>query len=134
MEDFIRKRYDLARSQLDAPGPRPLPERLQPTTNQADPQPGSPSADAPTDLRAVKVTASSVELRWANHDEGSVAYVVQRCSGSDDSDFANAIGQGGRDIMTAVDRNVQPAKTYRYRVYAVRPTPKGPRVPGPQMS
>ena len=131
MEDFIRVRYALGRSQLEAPGNRPRPEPMQPMPDQAGPQPGPPSADAPTDLRAVKVTAASVELRWTNHADGAVAYVVQRCTGTDGSDFANAIGQSGRDITTAVDRDVQPAKTYRYRVYAVLPTPKGPRGTGP---
>jgi len=131
MEDFIRKRYDSARSQLDAPGNRPRPENMQPTSDQTGPQPGSPSADAPTGLRAVKVSPSSVELRWTNHADGAVAFVVQRCTGTDASAFTNAIGQGGRDITTAVDRNVQPGKTYRYRVYAVLPTPQGPRGTGP---
>ena len=132
MEDFIRKRYALARSQLDAPGKRPRPEPIQPAPEEtAGPQPGAPSADAPTDLRAVKVTASSVEFRWTNHDDGAAAYVVQRCTGTDCSDFANVIGQSGRDITTAVDRDVLPAKVYRYRVYAVQPTPKGPRGTGP---
>jgi len=77
------------------------------------------------------VTASSVELRWTDHADGEMAYVVQRCTGTDGSDFANAIGQSGRDIRTAVDRDVLPAKVYRYRVYAVQPTPKGPRGTGP---
>ena len=131
MEDFIRKRYDLARSQLDTPGDRPQPAPQQPMPDQAVPQPGPPSADAPTDLRAVKVTSTSVELRWTNHASGAMACVVQRCTGADASDFANAIGQGGPDITTATDRDVQPGKTYRYRVYAVRPTPQGPRGTGP---
>ncbi|MCL4787563.1 MAG: CotH kinase family protein [Verrucomicrobia bacterium] len=130
MEDFIRKRYRSARSQLDAPGNRPRPEPMQPMPHQAGPQPGPPSEDAPTDLHAVKVMASSVELRWTNHDRGAVAYVVQRCTGTNAENFVNAIGQSGPDITTAVDRNVQPGNIYRYRVYAVLPTPKGPRGTG----
>ncbi len=131
MEDFIRARYALARDQLDAPGERPRPVPIQSTPDQAGPRPGPPSAYDPTDLRAVRVTASSVELSWSNHGGGAMAYVVQRCTGADASDFANAIGQGGADITTAVDRDVQPAKAYRYRVYAVLPTPKGPQGTGP---
>jgi len=131
MEDFIRKRYNSARSQLDAPGNRPRPEPMQPMPEQSGPQPGPASADAPTNLRAVKVTASSVELRWKNHANEAVACIVQRCTGTEAEDFANAIGQSGRDITTAVDRNLQPGKTYRYRVYSVLPTPKGPRGTGP---
>jgi hypothetical protein len=81
-------------------------------------------------LRAVKVTPSSVELRWTDHAAGEMAVIVQRGTGADGTDFANAIGQGGQDITTAIDRDVQPGKTYRYRVYAVRPTPQGPRGTG----
>jgi len=45
------------------------------------------------------------------------------------ADWARA-GQGGQNIRTAIDRNVEPGKAYRYRVYAVRPTPQGPRGTG----
>jgi spore coat protein H len=128
MEAFIRKRYTLARAQLDDPGNRPQP--TNPAPDQQGPRPGPPSVDAPSDLRAVKVTPSSVELRWTDHAEGEVAVIVQRCAGADGADFVNAIGQGGRDITTAVDHDVQPGKTYRYRVYAVLPTPQGPRGTG----
>ena len=130
MEDFIRKRYALARSQLDSPGSRPQFKPRPPRPDQAGPRPGPPSADAPSDLQVVNVTPSSVELRWKNHFEGAMAYVVQRCTGPDDAAFANAIGEGGPNVTTAKDRDVQPGKTYRYRVYAVRPTPQGPQGTG----
>ena len=92
--------------------------------------PGPSSADAPSDLRAVKVTPSSVELRWTDHAEGEVTSIVQRCAGVDGMDFATAIGQSGQDITTAIDRHLQPGNIYRYRVYAVLPTPQGPRGTG----
>lgn len=130
MESFMRQRYALARAQLDAPGDRPQPQLGQPTPDQQGPQPGPASADAPRDLRATTVTAARVELRWTTHAEGAMAYVVQRCAGADATDFANAIGQGGPDITTAIDRDVQPGKIFRYRVYAVVPTPQGPRGTG----
>ena len=130
MEAFIRKRYALARAQLDAPGDRPQPVAMHPTPDQEGPKPGPPSADAPNDLRAVKVSTSGVELAWTDHAKGEMAYVVQRCMGAEATDFVNAIGQGGENINTAVDRDVRPGKTYRYRVYAVLPTPQGPRGTG----
>lgn len=130
MEAFIRKRYTLARAQLDAPGSRPSFRPMAPMPTQQGPTPGPPSADAPTELRAVEVTSASVAMRWTDHAEGAMAYVVQRGLGADASDFINAIGQGGPDITTAIDRDVQPGKTYRYRVYAVLPTPQGPRGTG----
>jgi hypothetical protein len=71
-----------------------------------------------------------VELGWVNHADGAVAYVVQRCTGSEATDFANAIGQPGGDVTTAVDRNVEGGTSYRYRVYAVHATPEGPRGTG----
>jgi len=71
-----------------------------------------------------------VELQWVDHAEGEVAFVVQRCTGAECADFMNAIGQAGENLTTAMDRQVQPGVTYRYRVYAVLPTPKGPRGTG----
>jgi hypothetical protein len=130
METFIRKRYVLARAQLDTPGNRPPPQPMQPSPDQERPKPGPPSDDAPSDLHAVKTTPSSVELRWTDHAEGEVAFVVQRCVGANGAQFANAIGQGGQNITSAIDHNVKPGMTYRYRVYAVLPTPQGPRGTG----
>jgi spore coat protein H len=131
MEAFIRRRYALAREQLDHPGARPSPRLLpRPPESSGGPRPGPPSADAPSDLRVVRVGAAGVELAWVDHAEGEVAFVVQRGTGADATDFVNAIGQGGADLTTATDPNVQPGQTYRYRVYAVLPTPQGPRGTG----
>jgi hypothetical protein len=130
MEQFIRNRYALARTQLDTPGERPAGRPLTPGRNDDGPRPGPPSPDAPTDLQAVRVSSAGVELRWVDHADGEVAFIVQRCTGAECADFENAIGQGGQDLTTATDRQVQPGKTYRYRVYAVLPTPQGPRGTG----
>jgi hypothetical protein len=130
MEKFIRDRYALARAQLDAPGNRPTPKPMPSGPEQEGPRPGPPSVDAPSDLRAVKVTVAGVELRWVDHAEGEVAFLVQRCTGGECADFVNTIGQGGQNLATAIDRHVQPGMTYRYRVYAVLPTPQGPRGTG----
>jgi hypothetical protein len=65
-----------------------------------------------------------------DHAEGEVAVVVQRCTGAECADFINTIGQEGRNLTTAIDRQVRPGITYRYRVYAVLPTPRGPRGTG----
>ncbi|MCZ7639014.1 MAG: hypothetical protein M5U12_24950 [Verrucomicrobia bacterium] len=78
----------------------------------------------------MKVSAAGVELAWVDHAEGEVAFVVQRAAGAEGTEFVNAIGQAGADLTTAVDPNVQPGQTYRYRVYAVLPTPQGPRGTG----
>lgn len=130
MEDFIRKRYALAKEQLEQPGARPASHPVGSGAPEEGPRPGPPSADAPTDLRAVKVSAKGVELAWVDHAEGEMAFIVQRAGGAEATGFVNAIGQGGRDLTTATDRNVRPGLTYRYRVYAVLPTPNGPRGTG----
>ena len=123
-------RYASARAQLDAPGSRPQPEPVQPSPDNEGPKPGPPSADAPTDLHTTRVRSTGVELAWTNHSEGEVAFIVQRCVGDDCTDFANAVGQPGQKIATAVDPHVEPGKTYRYRVYVVIATPQGPRCTG----
>ena len=130
MERFIRDRYALARAQLDAPGNRPAPKPMPAGREPEGPQPGPTSPDAPSDLRAVKVSTSGVELQWVDHAEGEVAVVVQRCTGAECTDFINTIGQEGRNLTTAIDRQVRSGMTYRYRVYAVLPTPQGPRGTG----
>lgn len=130
MEKFIRARYALAREQLESPGDRPAPRSISVEPESRGPAPGPASADAPTRLRAVRVSAGRVDLEWVDNAAGEVAYVVQRCVGGDCDDFMNAIGQGGADITTAVDRQVEPGGTYRYRVYAVFPGPRGPRGSG----
>jgi CotH kinase protein len=130
MEDFIRKRYAMARAQLDSPGNRPQSKPMSPGPNQEGPTPGPPSPDAPRDLHVVSATASSVELGWTDHAEGAMAYIVQRCTGAECVDFVNAIGQGGQNITMAMDRNVRPGMILRYRVYAVLPTPQGPHGTG----
>lgn len=132
MEKFIRDRYVLAGAQLAAPGerPTPTPTPMAPEPRGKGPHPGPASADAPTDLRAIRADGDGVELRWADHAEGEVAHVVQRCEGGDCEDFANAIGQGGPNVTSATDRRVQRGRVYRYRVYAVLPTPQGPRGTG----
>ncbi|MCC7373718.1 MAG: CotH kinase family protein [Verrucomicrobiales bacterium] len=130
MEKFMRARYTLARAQLASPGSRPAPKALPPEPAHVGPSPGPASADAPTELRVVKVSGDRVELQWVDHAQGEVAYVVQRCAGGECADFVNAIGQAGSDLTTATDRQVQPGMTYRYRVYAVFPSPQGPRGSG----
>ncbi|MGE3311361.1 MAG: CotH kinase family protein [Limisphaerales bacterium] len=130
IERFIRHRYALARAQLDVPGERPTFAPLPREPKSEGPSPGSPSPDAPTGLEAVQVTSTAVHLKWVDRATGEVAHVVQRCSGADCTDFANAIGQGGPNVTTAVDHQVRAGATYRYRVYAVLPTPAGPRGTG----
>jgi spore coat protein CotH len=130
MESFIKKRYALAREQLNAPGRRPAPTRLVPGREPEGPQPGPASPDSPAELHAIVVSSSKVELGWTDRSEGEMAFVVQRCSGPKCQNFSNALGQPSDRGTIAIDTQVQPGETYRYRVFAVLPTSKGPRGTG----
>ena len=68
MEAFIHRRYALARAQLDDPGNRPQPQPMRASPDHEGPQPGPPSADAPSDLYASKVTASMALVRRLSHN------------------------------------------------------------------
>ena len=129
MKDFVRHRYATARAQLDNPGLRPEIVRNSPRPEQG-PQPGPPSADAPSELHVTTCSTASVTLQWTDNARGEVAYVVQRAVGEQDQEFGNYIGQPGDAVTEATDNRVTPGQTYRYRVYAVRPTPTGPQGTG----
>ena len=129
IKDFVRRRYDTARAQLDNPGVRPQSVRNAPRREQG-PQPGPPSADAPSGLRVTSSSSSFVTLQWKDNSKGERAYIVQRTNGEKGQEFHNHIGQPGADITTAFDLNIVPGVTYHYRVYAIRPTPTGPQGTG----
>jgi len=123
MKSFVRKRYTRAVQQLENPGqrPRPAPRRPQ----GPEPAPGPASKDAPTRLQAMGVSATSVTLHWKDNAENEAGSILQRAAGEQGGEFQNLIGQPGDGMIRATDRNIQPGKTYRYRVYAVHPTPDG---------
>ena len=129
MKEFVTKRYETARTQLNSPGERP---KIVRRTPQQDPQPrpGPASTDAPTNLRVVSASASSVVLTWTDNAKGEVGYIVQRSSGDENEKFGNHIGLPGDNVTEATDRKVMVKQAYRYRVYAVHPTPRGPQGTG----
>ena len=126
IKEFIRRRYETARAQLDNPGPRPqladnVPGRRPP------PQPGKLTADAPTELRVVAVTASSVTLQWKDNSKVEIGHILQRADGEKGAELRNYFGKPGANITTVSDTRVLAGRTYRYRVYSVRGTPRGPQ-------
>ena len=128
MKAFIRRRYSVARGQLDKPGPRPkavdyLP--APPKNSNQQPQPGTLKG-APSELRVVARDRVSIRLEWKDNAVNEHAHIVQRTDGQDHSSFYNHIGKPARDVTQVVDRNIDPKLTYRYRVYAVFPTVNGP--------
>ena len=131
IKEFIRRRYDTARAQLDDPGDQPQMVRNSPHPEQGfQPQPGQPSADAPSELHVTAQTATSVTLQWKDNASGEMASIVQRAVGEQGQDFRNHFGQPGANTTAATDSSVVPGQTYRYRVYAIRPTPTGPQGTG----
>jgi len=75
-------------------------------------------------------TVTKVTLRWKDNAKGEAGHIVQRATGEKERQFRNHIGRPGADISTATDTSVAAGQTYRYRVYAVRPTPNGPQGTG----
>ena len=131
-KEFMRKRYRLARAQLDSPGQRPPKrpaQRQGKPRNQHEPQPGPAGKDAPTELKFF-VNESSIQLRWNDNANGEMAHVVQRADGEESTNFRNLVGTPGGNFRMATDPTVVPGKVYRYRVYAVFPSPQGPRGSG----
>ena len=127
IKNFVRLRYKTARSQLDDPGNRPRVVRNPP---RRPPQPGKPSKDAPTELRVIAKTASKVTLQWRDNADGEAGHVLQRADGENGMQFRNRVGRPGRESSIAEDTAVVAGRTYRYRVYAVHPTPDGFRGTG----
>ena len=132
MKAFSRKRYRTARAQLADPLTEPPVYRddRRRQGRSPGPAPGPSSKDAPSLLRATTVEARKVVLVWTDNAEGEVFFAVQRCRGAGCTDFANHVGSEGENIRTLTDTGAQSGETYRYRVYAVRRTPQGPRGTG----
>lgn len=129
-KDFVRKRYAAAREQLDSPGTRPKYARRQPPRNRNEPMPGPASKDAPTMLQVVDSSSSGVKLEWKDNATAEAGHILQRAEGAKSTEFRNYMGKPGDKISAATDSRVQSGETYRYRVYAVRQTPRGPQGSG----
>ena len=123
IKDFISKRYQLARHQLDQPGPRPKPPTSKP--QHREPQPGS-LAGAPSELRVVLRNEDSIRLKWKDNATGEAGHIVQRAAGNAGGAFQNYFGLQGSAVTHTIDQKIDPSATYRYRIYAVFPTNLGP--------
>lgn len=128
---FVERRYETARQQLDRPEPRPA---VVDRPREKGPEPGTSTADAPTDLRVVSQTRDSVTLTWKDNANGEVANVVQRSDTARPGDFQNHFAQPGDQGATVTVGGLRAGQTYFYRVYAVFPTPDGPRGTAPSES
>ena len=129
LQNFVRRRYETARTQLEAPGSPPdfVKQRLQPNRG---PQPGKPSRDDPTELSLVAQSPAKITLQWKDNAEGEVGHILQRAEGATGDNFRNHRGQPGANVTRLSDTQVASGKTYRYRVYAVYESAKGQRGTG----
>ena len=121
---FIDRRYQLARQQLDNPGPRPKPYIQNSTRQHQRPAPGD-LPNGPTDLVIISRTKNSIKLEWKDNADNEAGHIVQRIDIESTGKFRNHIPCPGRSETSAIDVRVSPGKTYRYRVYSVFSTPNG---------
>lgn len=136
MVAFFERRYRLAQKQLENPGERPLYTRIEHRQDQErrrrenEPHPGDRQG-SPTELQIVSREAGAVRLRWRNKAPRAAMHVIQRADGID-GQFRNHIGDPAPGLEEIVDPKIEDNKVYRYRVYAVFPSPQGPQ--GTQVS
>jgi hypothetical protein len=121
---FIDRRYQLARQQLDNPGPRPKPYKQNPTRQHQRPEPGD-LPNGPTDVVIISRTRNSIKLEWKDNADNEAGHIVQRADIESAGKFRNHIPCPGRSETNAIDVHVGPGETYRYRVYSVFSTPNG---------
>ena len=121
---FIDRRYQLARQQLDNPGPRPKPYKQNPTRQHQRPEPGD-LQNGPTDVVIISRTKNSIKLEWKDNAVNEAGHIVQRADIESAGKFRNHIPCPGRSETNAIDVHVGAGETYRYRVYSVFSTPNG---------
>ncbi len=76
--------------------------------------PGAPKA--PTKLYALAASQTTIELAWTDNASDEMGFVIERAS-FDQSNWAS-VGQTASDTAAFVDKDLQPAQTFRYRVLA----------------
>ena len=121
-KSFIDRRYQLARQQLDNPGPRPKTNKQ--SHSQQRPEPGD-LQNGPTDVVIISRTRNSIKLEWKDNADNEAGHIVQRADIESAGKFRNHIPCPGRSETNAIDMHIDPGETYRYRVYSVFSTPNG---------
>jgi spore coat protein H len=128
MKKFFNRRYETAREQLARPGNKPQARkntRAAPGAGRGGPRPGKASADAPSELAAVRQEGGTIRFTWEDNSTGEIAFILQRCEGVDCVNFRNYKPFHGENKTSSPRIRIEPGKIVRYRLYAVQPTPKG---------
>ena len=123
-KSFIDRRYQLARQQLDNPGPRPKTNKQSHSQQHQRPEPGD-LQNGPTDVVIISRTKNSIKLEWKDNADNEAGHIVQRADIESAGKFRNHIPCPGRSETNAIDMHIDPGETYRYRVYSVFSTPNG---------
>lgn len=126
MKNFMERRYETARAQLNDP----VTERPVHPSEQG-PRPGDAQYDDPSDLEVVGINEEGIHLRWKDNSEREELTIVQRCHGVACTTFENRTGIEPDQPPEFIDNVIQPGVTYRFRVYAAWGTPEGPTGTGP---
>jgi hypothetical protein len=66
---------------------------------------------------AQAVSSSQINLTWVDNDNNETGFVIQRCTGSKCTNFAQ-IATVGANVTSYSDTGLAARTTYRYRVYA----------------
>jgi hypothetical protein len=72
---------------------------------------------APTNLAAVAITKSQINIFWTDNAGNETGFRILRCKGSTCTNFA-LISMVGANITSYADTGLSANTTYRYRVYA----------------
>jgi hypothetical protein len=67
-----------------------------------------------------------VTLGWDDNAQGEAGHVVQWSMTGNPDDFRNRVGRPGSNETSATIDGLQAGIAHYFRVYAVRPTPRGP--------
>ncbi|MEJ7617606.1 MAG: fibronectin type III domain-containing protein [Pyrinomonadaceae bacterium] len=82
-------------------------------TTQTSPAPPA----APTTLAATAISASQINLSWADKSTNESGFRIERCTGSTCTNYVR-IAQLGPNVTTYSNTGLSSKTTYRYRAYA----------------
>jgi titin len=72
---------------------------------------------APSNLTALAVSSSQINLAWTDNANNETGFMIERCTGSRCTNFSQ-ITTVGANVTTFADTGLSARTTYRYRVWA----------------
>ncbi|MFP4016794.1 MAG: fibronectin type III domain-containing protein, partial [Halanaerobiales bacterium] len=71
---------------------------------------------APSELSGQGISGSEIEISWSDNSNNEIAFILERQNDSGEWQELNRINP---DINSCIDKNLQPAGYYNYRIKAV---------------